>query len=152
MMDNDSMNWSRGCYEVQWQKNTSRHRVINRSPYKAVLGPIKCGFRGVNFPNKILNTLQTEDDLKRAFQEQIILEVCNNLHDSNSDENSDNLVHCFKCNSLLDVEKNISEERDEILCGICERKITLIETRKDCYKRQQIAAEEMARKLAKEVA
>ncbi|XP_011858666.1 PREDICTED: KRAB-A domain-containing protein 2-like [Vollenhovia emeryi] len=70
MIDNDSTNWSRGCYEVQWQKNTSRHRVINRSPYEALLGPIKNSIRNTYLPDEILNSLKTEEDLEQALEEQ----------------------------------------------------------------------------------
>ncbi|XP_025829332.1 KRAB-A domain-containing protein 2-like [Agrilus planipennis] len=38
MVANDSTSWSIGCYFVQYQKNTSYHRIIGRSPYRAVFG------------------------------------------------------------------------------------------------------------------
>ncbi|CAF4872984.1 unnamed protein product [Pieris macdunnoughi] len=38
MKDNKSTNWSVGCYYVQYQKNSSFHRIIGRSPYKALFG------------------------------------------------------------------------------------------------------------------
>ncbi|CAH4036853.1 unnamed protein product [Pieris brassicae] len=38
MKDNKSTNWSVGCYYVQYQKNSSFHQIIGRSPYKALFG------------------------------------------------------------------------------------------------------------------
>lgn len=38
MHDNNSTNWSLGCYFVQFQKNSSFHKVIGRTPYKALFG------------------------------------------------------------------------------------------------------------------
>lgn len=38
MSDNNSTEWSLGCYFVQFQKNSSHHRTIGRSPYKALFG------------------------------------------------------------------------------------------------------------------
>ncbi|GFU30028.1 integrase catalytic domain-containing protein [Nephila pilipes] len=36
--DNDTKNWAIGYYLVQFQKNSSFHRTIKRSHYKALFG------------------------------------------------------------------------------------------------------------------
>ncbi|GBL87944.1 KRAB-A domain-containing protein 2 [Araneus ventricosus] len=38
MNDNGSADWVTGCRFVQWQKNSSKHRVIGRSPHTALFG------------------------------------------------------------------------------------------------------------------
>ncbi|CAG4965256.1 unnamed protein product [Colias eurytheme] len=38
MNDNNSTNWSVGCYHVQYKKNVSFHHILGRSPYKALFG------------------------------------------------------------------------------------------------------------------
>ncbi|XP_043464629.1 KRAB-A domain-containing protein 2-like isoform X2 [Leptopilina heterotoma] len=63
MVDNKSNNWSRGCYEVQWQKNSSKHRVLNRSPYEAVFGTRKFDLNNTGLPENILENLRTEEEI-----------------------------------------------------------------------------------------
>jgi hypothetical protein len=52
MKDNKTKKWSIGLQFVQFQKNSSHHRVIVRSPYEAVFGN--------NL--KVLQKLVTEED------------------------------------------------------------------------------------------
>lgn len=54
---------------MQWRKNTAKHRIINRSPYEALLGPISCGIRSLDIPEEMLDNLQTEEDLERIMVE-----------------------------------------------------------------------------------
>lgn len=51
MIDNKSTSWSIGCHFVQCQKNNLLHRVIGRSPVKAVFGTDpKLGLASTNLP------------------------------------------------------------------------------------------------------
>lgn len=57
-------------FDYQWQKNTSRHRVINRSPYDALFAvPVKCGTRSTSLLDEVLNFLESEEDLELALQQ-----------------------------------------------------------------------------------
>lgn len=62
----------------QWQKNTSKHRIINRTPYEALLGPIKCGLSSINLPENILENVSTEEDLEKALS---------NIESQNNEQN-----------------------------------------------------------------
>lgn len=58
------------CFNIlllQWQKNTSKHRVINRTPYEALLGPISCGLSSIPLPGDVLNSVSTEEELEEAL-------------------------------------------------------------------------------------
>lgn len=41
--------------------------MLNRTPYEALLGPIKCGIRSFNIPEKMLNEIRTEEDLEKIL-------------------------------------------------------------------------------------
>lgn len=65
MEENKSTRWSVGCYFVQWQKNTSLHRIIGRSPYKSLYGADpKVGLESTNLPSDLIDKIRTEEDLK----------------------------------------------------------------------------------------
>lgn len=68
--------------------NTSRHRVINRNPYEAALGPVKCGVRITSLPDEILNSLTTEEDLDQAVEELKLRECLEDKADNERDENT----------------------------------------------------------------
>ncbi|XP_051160539.1 KRAB-A domain-containing protein 2-like [Leptopilina boulardi] len=68
MVDNKSTNWSHGIYEVQWAKNTTKHKILNLTPYEAVFGPIRAGLKITNLPDEILNQLSSEEDLENALE------------------------------------------------------------------------------------
>lgn len=66
MEENKSSNWSLGCYFVQWQKNTSYHHIIGRSPYKRLYGADpKIGLRSTNLSTDIVDKILTEEDFER---------------------------------------------------------------------------------------
>lgn len=72
MYDHSSKNWSLGCYFVQFQKNSSYHKVIGRSPYKALFGvEPKAGFSPMNLPRDLLDKVENEDDLRILEEEHI---------------------------------------------------------------------------------
>ncbi|XP_046605009.1 KRAB-A domain-containing protein 2-like [Neodiprion virginianus] len=87
MIDNKSNEWARGCYEVQVKysyfiiinyyekcshflvaETTSKHRVINRTPYEAMFGPIKNGVATFNLPRDVIANLNTAEDLENALR------------------------------------------------------------------------------------
>ncbi|XP_024887655.1 KRAB-A domain-containing protein 2-like, partial [Temnothorax curvispinosus] len=87
MTDNHSTSWATGCYFVQWQKNNSLHRVIGRSPFKAVFGSDpKLGLASTNLPQHILSSVATEEELNN-----LKIEINSNglTVDSNEDELAD---------------------------------------------------------------
>ncbi|XP_025414391.1 KRAB-A domain-containing protein 2-like [Sipha flava] len=54
MKDNKSKKWSVGLKFVQFQKNSSHHRIIGRSPYKALFGcEPKVGLTTSNLPQEV---------------------------------------------------------------------------------------------------
>ncbi|KAL0868264.1 hypothetical protein ABMA27_007795 [Loxostege sticticalis] len=61
MKDNKSANWSVGCYFVQYSKNSSFHRIIGRSPYRALFGADpKTILKGTNIPDSVISSIQAQ--------------------------------------------------------------------------------------------
>ncbi|GFY77447.1 integrase catalytic domain-containing protein [Trichonephila inaurata madagascariensis] len=57
-------NWALGSYFVQFQKNPSFHRTIERSPYKALFGSEpKIGLQSSHISKELLEKLVTVEDL-----------------------------------------------------------------------------------------
>ncbi|CAF4947546.1 unnamed protein product [Pieris macdunnoughi] len=74
MKDNDSANWSVGCYFVQYYKNSSFHRIIGRSPYRALFGSDpKTLLKGTNIPDSVISSIQTEKKNTTTTSMEIIL-------------------------------------------------------------------------------
>lgn len=72
LRDNNSANWSLDCYFVSWQKNSSYHRIIKRSPYKALFGvDFRVCLLSTNLPVEIFKNLNTEDDLEAVLNNTI---------------------------------------------------------------------------------
>lgn len=64
-------NWAIGCYFVQFQKNSSFHRTIKRSPYKALFGTEpKTGLHSSHISKELLEKLVTEEDLDHLLNQQ----------------------------------------------------------------------------------
>ena len=62
--DNQTTNWTVGLKFVQYQKNSSYHSGIKRSPYAALFGSsFKVGLTSSALPNDVIQRLQSEDDL-----------------------------------------------------------------------------------------
>ncbi|XP_063827754.1 uncharacterized protein LOC135077121 [Ostrinia nubilalis] len=81
MTDNKSTNWSIGCYFVQFQKNSSYHSTIARTPYKALFGEDpKLGLSSTYLSKNIISKLENEEDLEK------LLEEINNSKEQNSDQ------------------------------------------------------------------
>ncbi|KAL4085073.1 hypothetical protein QTP88_027911 [Uroleucon formosanum] len=68
MKDNKTKKWSIGLKFVQFQKNSSHHRIIGRSPYKALFGcDPKIGLSTSNLPLEIIKKLTAEEDLEEIY-------------------------------------------------------------------------------------
>ncbi|CAM1326349.1 KRBA2 (predicted) [Pycnogonum litorale] len=68
MGDNDTNDWSVGIKFVQFQKNSSFHCGIQRSPYAAMFGcEAKVGLTSSSLPTGVVERMQSEDDLVSAL-------------------------------------------------------------------------------------
>jgi len=135
MIDNQSTDWRMGCCFVQWQKNCSKHRIIKRSPYKALFGSEpKIGLSSKNLPNDILQSITTEEYLNELINTEVSDEVDSDEeaedgeNDNEKINEKDNIIYdCKNCNSKVSIinkeslcdtcvkEKKIQKERVEIL-------------------------------------
>ncbi|XP_072384043.1 KRAB-A domain-containing protein 2-like [Diabrotica undecimpunctata] len=78
LTDNNTTNWSVGCYFVQWQKNSSYHRIIGRTPYKALFGvDFKVGLFSSDLPDEVIRNIDTEERL-----DSVIVNSSQNLNES----------------------------------------------------------------------
>ncbi|XP_041347189.1 KRAB-A domain-containing protein 2-like, partial [Gigantopelta aegis] len=67
MSDNDTQDWTVGLKFVQFQKNSSHHTGIKRSPFDALFGAdAKVGLTSSSLPQDVIARLQTEDDILSA--------------------------------------------------------------------------------------
>ena len=67
MSDNDTRDSTVGLTFVQFQKNSSHHTGIKRSPFAALFGAdAKVGLTSSSLPQDVIARLQTEDDLLSA--------------------------------------------------------------------------------------
>lgn len=113
MKDNKTKKWSIGLQFVQFQKNSSHHRVIGRSPYKALFGnDPKVGLATSNLPIEILQKLVTEEDLEEIYKEESEIEKIT--------------VPCNVCGTECCMETDSAEA---ILCNLCEKNIKIKEAR-----------------------
>lgn len=66
LADNNSQDWVAGIKVVQFQKNSSHHAGIKRSPYSALFGnEARVGLTTSSLPREILDNLDSEHDLAR---------------------------------------------------------------------------------------
>lgn len=73
LSDNNTQNWSLGCYFVQWHKNSSFHRIIGRSPYKALFGvDFQVGLYSSSLPHETIKSISTEEDLEDMIKENSV--------------------------------------------------------------------------------
>ncbi|XP_025198728.1 uncharacterized protein LOC112597034 [Melanaphis sacchari] len=100
MKGNKTKKWSIGLQFVQFQKNSSHHRVIGRSSYKALFGnDPKVGLATSSLLIEILQILVTEEDLEEIYKEDI-----------------------QKCHMETD-------SAEAILCNLCEKNMKIKEAR-----------------------
>ncbi|XP_041372812.1 KRAB-A domain-containing protein 2-like [Gigantopelta aegis] len=111
MGDNDTNDWSVGTKFVQFQKNSSYHSGIQRSPYAAMFGcEAKVGLTSSSLPTEVVVRMQSEDDLISAISNvPIVLEhTAADIHESvpsTSQEPAPSSSH--------EVMPNTSQEPDE---------------------------------------
>ncbi|KAK3857264.1 hypothetical protein Pcinc_036472 [Petrolisthes cinctipes] len=66
LTDNESQDWVAGIKFVQFQKNSSHHAGIKRSPYSALFGnEARVGLTTSSLPREILDNLESEHDSAR---------------------------------------------------------------------------------------
>lgn len=66
MVDNNSTNWSIGCYFAQFHKNSSYNSTIARTPFKALFGDEpRCGLSSTYLSENIISKLDTEEDMEK---------------------------------------------------------------------------------------
>lgn len=69
MVDNNSTNWSIGCYFAQFQKKSSYHSAIARTPFKALFGDDpRCGLTSTHLSENIISQFEMEEDLERFLK------------------------------------------------------------------------------------
>lgn len=116
MKDNKTKKWSIGLQFVQFQKNSSHHRVIGRSPYKALFGnDPKVGLATSNLPIEILQKLVTEEDLEEIYKEKYKEDVQSEIEKIT--------VQCNVCGTECCMETDSAE------CNLCEKNMKIKEAR-----------------------
>lgn len=110
LIDNDTKNWAIGSYFVQFQKNSSFHRTIKRSSYKALFGTEpKTGLQSSHIPKELLEKLVTEEDLDLLLNQQdhdIISTPVASLEDNNDASTSEDLP----ASELIDYNASTSND------------------------------------------
>ncbi|XP_051158000.1 uncharacterized protein LOC127279602 [Leptopilina boulardi] len=62
--------WSEELKYVQMMKNRSYHSGTQQTPYEALFGSkMKLGLKSSNFPNEVVEKLQSEEELENVFNE-----------------------------------------------------------------------------------
>lgn len=88
-------------------------------------------------PDAIINTLETEEDLEAALEEQNIVEIYEEAGDS---QGKTEAGICSECDVPVYSESG-REIGDTILCALCARGKELSAVRDDCFRRQKTEAE-----------
>ncbi|XP_057320686.1 uncharacterized protein LOC130664671 [Microplitis mediator] len=150
MADTGSKRWSVGLNFVQWQKNSSHHRTIGRSPYKALFGcDPKLGLSTSNIPQSLTQNLRSEEDVQN-----LVIDDNNNLddvnnHDNNSRSDNNNTAtmttsttyehECRECGSVFDSRYSVNCD----VCNLCHKETSIQQQRADSKIRMVAAAEKM---------
>ncbi|XP_026484875.2 KRAB-A domain-containing protein 2-like [Vanessa tameamea] len=106
MTENKSTNWSIGCYFVQFQKNSSYHSTIARTPYKALFGEDpKLGLSSTYISKNIISKLENEEDVEK------LLEEINNSKEQNSEKDQEDEAENVNTINITNVDTlNIEQE------------------------------------------
>lgn len=105
MQDNKSTNWSIGCFFVQFYKNSSYHRIIGRSPYRALFGSEpKTILKGCNIPESIMTSIRTEEELNQINQNEKKNDELNLI---NQKEKKEEEMHQINQNDITPENKEI---------------------------------------------
>ncbi|KAF0698227.1 KRAB-A domain-containing protein 2-like [Aphis craccivora] len=169
VVDNKSTKWSIVVYFVQWQKNISHHRILGRSPYRALFGTEpKVGHSSTNLPAEIIQKLSSEEDFENILQDNTEHNVdnipskkkkyCNINNICSVCEKSGSELQCTICKRNIHSDNysySINNSNDiENNCLLCNNEKQIKVNRIEFYKRQTIAAQKMAEnseKLFKEL-
>lgn len=125
MRDNNSHNWSIGCYFVQSNINSTYHGKIKRTPFKARFGTdFKFGLKSTNLPSESIENIFTEEELFDVMENQIDLKGANQMSQDCEEE-----FHCVQEDKpdLIDLDdKLVTNEKDSSfnmdslsICSIC---------------------------------
>jgi len=176
MADTGSKRWSVGLSFVQWQKNSSYHRIIGRSPYKALFGcDPKLGLTTSNIPLALTRTLETEEDLEallinnnnnnnegsdKTDSDKTNNDKTNNNNNSGTNDNHDTTTtsststttstcerQCSRCGSVFDTRYTVESD----LCNLCNNETTIQKGRTESRVRMVAAAEKMLRSSKKKL-
>ncbi|KAJ2946678.1 hypothetical protein O0L34_g12737 [Tuta absoluta] len=91
MKRNDSLNWSLGCFPVQYEINATFNRMLGRSPYKALFGrDPKAGLTDSGIPSTVLIDVDTEEHLK-VLSDQVLRKKRDDKDDSSPVHDTDPL-------------------------------------------------------------
>ncbi|XP_029341461.1 KRAB-A domain-containing protein 2-like [Acyrthosiphon pisum] len=130
MRDNQSKKWSLGLQFVQFQKNSSFHRIIGRSPYKALFGcDPKIGLSSSNLPSEIIKKLTTEEHLA---------DILNNIQPEH--EKEEITSYCSSCNTEM---ITVVEFAETIICDLYKTSEKINKQRQLGYQGQEKAAEKI---------
>ncbi|XP_047540343.1 KRAB-A domain-containing protein 2-like [Vanessa atalanta] len=128
MSENNSTNWSVGCFFVQYLKNSSLNQNIGKSPYKALFGrEPKADLNGSDIPTSRLLITERDEQLK-TFIEREPVDTENNDYDNDSNssktstENTEKIESNFTCavchNDATETHKCESCNTVHTMCGI----------------------------------
>jgi hypothetical protein len=67
--DNKTTKWASGLMFIQYSKNTSHHRGIGMSPFKAMFGCVEKLGMSTKLPKEILDTIRYEEDLLEKLRQ-----------------------------------------------------------------------------------
>ena len=106
MGDNNTNDWTVGIKFVQFQKNSSLHSGIQRSPYNAMFGcDAKVGLTTSSLPVEVIQQLQSEEDLQSALASTQIITQDQPTHAAdNPEETEPNIDHSHQDMPVLSPE------------------------------------------------
>ncbi|XP_043467654.1 uncharacterized protein LOC122501927 [Leptopilina heterotoma] len=137
IIDNKSIEWARGCYEVQWMKNASKHRTINRAPYEAVFGPVKNGLASFNLPQDVAENLNTEEELEIDLLNLTKPDIHQEDQAISTVQTQDESKTLSKGQSQDEIDNNelLTETRPQKFCSICHSSMDIMDavSCSDCH-------------------
>lgn len=142
MTDNKTIDWVTGLKFVQFARNRTYHEDIGKSPFEAMFGcKVKVGLTSLSVPEKILEQLETEEDLEKLLnshkehdssivkeEAEIMIEdvmikqemciVCEkSIISTYSCDECGGTVH-KTCTGLI---KNQENSENKVICALCTR-------------------------------
>ncbi|XP_068200601.1 KRAB-A domain-containing protein 2-like [Palaemon carinicauda] len=144
---NNTTQWSNGLRFVQWQKNTSFHSGIGRTPYEAMYGEKPhLGISAVNIPEEIMEGMETEKQLAEALC--LVNEEDQNVEQGRSAESC--AINCNSCGQNIPCHPSgqccstVNDNADDpVLCCLCNRNRSIQAERKESKMQQEKQAKKM---------